>query len=187
MAIIFPGLPQTGSVDGKLDIHIEKFLTLGELLTHLPTAQAFLDELSQRGWRYYFIDGYGTVVMELGVNPSPYTLQMKEHIRGGLSYMFSVDFWRRTPQPRLKSIINLHRFIVNICSQYYPRAVTVDLTKNEITYVHEALWVTKGKEGKEEAKDVLKLLRWLIEEKKFKLGVGDGKRYKELVTLLGGK
>lgn len=189
MVFHIPGLPRTGSVEGKLDLHVEKFLTLGELLAHLPTAQAFLDELSQRGWRYYFIDGYGTVVMELGIRPLPYKLQVEEHLRGGFNYIVSVEFGRRTPQPQLKSIIKLHRFIVNIGSEYYPRAVTVDLTNNEVTYVHEMLWVSKGEEGKEEAKNVLKLLQWLIEEKKFKLGVGDGDsdRYQELVTLLGGK
>ena len=48
-AVIFPAIPMTGSVDGKLDIRVEKFLTLDELLTHLPTAKAFLDELSKKG------------------------------------------------------------------------------------------------------------------------------------------
>lgn len=179
-AVIFPAIPMTGSVDGKLDIRVEKFLTLDELLTHLPAAKAFLDELSKRGWRYYFIEGYGTVVMQLDMVSSPYAAHVKEHPRGGLSYSMSLDFGRSTPRLKLGGIIDLQRFIVNICSKYYPRAVTVDLTKNEITYVHESLWVSKG----EKDKDVLKLLRWLIEEKKFKLGVGDGDRYKELVALL---
>ena len=186
-SILFPAIPSLGSVDGRLDIRVEKFLTLDELLKHVPTAQAFLDELSKRGWRYHFIEGYGMVVMQLEMVSSQYAAQVKEHPRGGLSYALSLDFGRTAPRLRLGCIINLQRFVVNICSKYYPRAVTIDLTKNEITYVHESLWASKREEVKEEAKEILELLQWLIEEKKFKLGVGDGKRYKELVALLGGE
>lgn len=186
-SILFPAIPSLGSVDGRLDIRVEKSLTLDELLKHLPSAQAFLDELSKRGWRYYFIDGYGTVVMQLEMVSSPYTAQVKEHPRGGLSYALSLDFGRTVPRLRLGSIINLQRFVVNICSKYYPRAVTIELSKNEVTYVHESLRVSKGAKVKEEAKDILELLKWLIEEKKFELGLRDGKRHEELAALLGGK
>ena len=88
---------------------------------------------------------------------------------------------------RLKKIDNVHRFIVNICSKTYPRGVTIDLAKNEITYVHDSLWVLKGEGCIEDAKDILNILQWLIEEKKFKLAVDNAERYQELVTLLGGK
>ena len=186
-AVIFPAIPMTGSVDGKLDIRVEKFLTLDELLTHLPAAKAFLDELSKKGWRYYFIDGYGKVQKEMEISSLPYTFQVEEHPQGGFVYSISLDFGRYTPEALLKGIINLHRFIVNICSNTYPRGVTIDLTKNEVTSVHESLWVSKGKEDREGAKEVLKILQWLIEEKKFKLAVGDGERYRELLTLLGDK
>ena len=179
--------PRTGVVDGKLEIKTEASLTLNELLTYRPAAEAFLDELSERGWRYYFIDGYGTVLKEMEIS-SPYTFLVQEHPRGGLTYTLTIDFGRAIPNAVLKDIISLDRFIVNICSQHYPRGVTVDLTKNEVTYVHESLWVSKGEGCKEEARDVLKMLQWLIEEKKFKLGMSDGEKYyRELVTLLGGK
>jgi len=178
--------PRTGIVDGKLEIKTGASLTLDELLTYRPTAEAFLNELSEKGWRYYFIDGYGTVLKEMEIS-APYTFLASEHPRGGLTYTLSVDFGRAIPNALLKDIISLDRFVVNICSQDYPRGVTVDLTKNEVTYVHESLWVLKGKGCTEEAKDVLKILQWLIEEKKFKLAVGDGKRYRELVTLFSGK
>ena len=186
-AVIFPAIPMTGSVDGKLDIRVEKFLTLDELLTHLPAAKAFLDELSKKGWRYYFIEGYGTVVMQLEMVSSPYAAQVKEHPRGGLSYSMSLDFGRSTPRLKLAGIIEVQRFIVNICSKYYPRGVAIDMAKNEVTYVQESLWVSKGKKVKEDAKDILDILQWLIKEKKFKLGVSEDKKYQELVTLLGGK
>ena len=178
----------TGFVDGKLTTQLESFLTADELFTHIPSAQALLNELSKKGWQYYFIDGYGTVQVEVDISSSPYKLQVGEHPRGGFTYALSVDFGRSIPRPQLKSIINLQRFVVNICSKHYPRAVTIDLTKNEITYVHESLWVSKGEEGIEEAKSVLEILQWLIEEKKFELAVSGGKeKYQELVTLLGVK
>jgi len=178
--------PRTGVVDGKLEIKTGASLTLDELLTYRPTAKAFLDELSEKGWRYYFIDGYGTVLKEMEIS-SPYNFVASEHPRGGFTYSLTLDFGRAIPNALLKDIISLDRFVVNICSQDYPRGVTIDLTKNEVTYVHESLWVSRGEGCTEEARNVLKILQWLIEEKKFKLAVGDGKRYHELVTLLGEK
>ncbi len=178
--------PRTGVVDGKLEVKTETLLTLDEVLTYRPAAQAFLDELSEKGWRYYFIECYGTVLKEMVIS-APYTFLVGEHLRGGFTYKLTVDFGRAIPDALLKDVISLDRFIVNICSLDYTRGVTIDLVKNEVTYVHESLWVLKGEGCTEEAKDVLKILQWLIEEKKFKLAVGDGKRYRELVELVGGK
>jgi len=189
MAGVVPVVPpRTGCMDGKLEVQTERFITLDELLTHLPTARAFLDELPEKGWRYYFIDGYGKLVMEIPIDQAAYSWQTYEHPRGGFAYNLSMDFGRRLPKLQLKSIIDVYRFIVNICSKDYPRGVTIDLTKNEATYVHESLWVSKGEGCTEEARDILKILQWLVEEKQFKLTVSGGERYyKELVTLLGQK
>ena len=188
MAGVVPILPpRNGFMNGKLQTQYKKSLTVDELLTNLPDARDFFDALSEKGWRYYFIDGYGMVTMELEVEPSEYNFRSGEHPRGGFAYSLSLDFERCLPKLQLKNIVNVERFVVNICSKHYPRGVTIDLTKNEITYVHESLWVLKGAEGVEEARDVLKILQWLIEEKRFKLGVGEEERYRELVALLGGK
>jgi len=176
--------PRTGVADGKLEIKTDTFLTLDELLTYRPTAQAFLDELSENGWRYYFIEGYGTVLKEMEVS-APYKFLVGEHPRGGFTYTFTVDFGRGIPNALLKDVISLDRFVVNICSKDYPRGVTIDLIKNEITYVHESLWVSRGEGCAEEARDVLKILQWLIDKKNYKLAVGDGEKYRELVNLLG--
>ena len=185
MAGVVPLIPpRSGSTDGKLDIKVEKFIPLDELLKLLPTAKAFFNELSKKGWRYLFIDGYGMGLWELEVPSSPYAFQVNEHPRGGFAYKLAIDFGRRLPKFRLKDIVNLQRFVVNISSQYYPRAVTIDLINNKITYVHESLWALRGKGCREEAKDVLKVLQWLIEEKKFKLEESGGtKKYQELTTI----
>lgn len=184
-AVIFPAIPTTGSVDGKLDIHVEKFLTLDELLTHLPTAKAFFDELSKKGWRYYFIEGYGRAVMQLEMVSSPYAVKVTEHPSGGLNFSMSVEFGRSTPRLKLGSIVDLQRFVVNICGKHYPRGVTIDLAKDEVTYVQESLLVSKGEKIKEDARDILEILKWLIKEKKFNLGVGETEKHRELLTLLG--
>ncbi len=187
MAGVVPIIPpRNGFTDGKLDIKIEKFIPLDELLNHLPTASAFFNELSKKGWQYFFIDGYGIGLWELEVHSSPYAFEINEHPRGGFAYKLAVDFGRRLPKLRLKDILSLQQFIVNISSQSHPRAVTIDITKNKITYVHDSLWISKGQGCRKEAKEVLEILQWLVEEKKFKLeGVAGKRKYRELVTLLG--
>jgi hypothetical protein len=180
--------PRTGVLEGKLDIQVEKFLALDDIIPHVATAREFLEEVLKKSWRYLFIDGYGLAVMELEVGTSPYNFKLDEHPHGGFCYAISVDFGRRLPKMQVKDIAKLERFIVNICSKQFPRAVTVDLTKSEITYVHDCLWVSKGKGCQGEAKEVYEMLRWLVDEKKFKLAVADGtKKYKELAGLFGGK
>ena len=186
MAGVVPVVPpQSGSMDGRLEVQAERFVTLDELLTHFPAYKTFLDELSQKGWQYHFIDGYGRVVMEMSIDQAPYSWQASEHPRGGFAYTLSMDFGRRLPKLELKSITSLDRFIVNICSQDYPRAVTVELTRNEVAYVHDSLWVLKGEGCPIEAKRVLEILQWLVEEKNFKLVASGGeKHYRELAALL---
>lgn len=178
--------PSSGIVSGKLGIETEASLTFDELVTHLPDTKAFFGELTKRGWRYYFIDGYATVIQEVEVS-SPYRFLREGHPYGGSMYTLSIEFGRRLPQVLVKSIIKLDGFVVNIASADHVRAVTIDLAKNEVTYVHDSLWVLKGKGCEKEARDVLKILKWLIEERNFKLGVGDDDRYRELVTILGRK
>ncbi len=189
MAGVIPIIPpRTGNIAGKLVLEAEKSIALDELLAHVSSAKKFLDELSAEGWKYHFIDGYGKVVFEFNLDSYPYNWQTYEHPRGGFAYKLILDFERRLPKLQLVSIIRVDRFIVNILSKDYPRAVTVDLLKNEIVYVHDSLWVAGGDSCYEEAKDVLKILVWLVDTKKFNITVSGGKdRYKELVTALGGK
>ena len=189
MAGVVPVVPpRTGSMEGKLDVETERFVTFDELCTHLPQAKAFFDELDKKGWPFFFIDCHCRVVLELEVASAPYTWQMYEAPRGGYAYKLAFDFGRRLPKLNLKKIVSLDRCVANIRSRYYVRGVTVDLTKKEVTYVHDSLWVSKGKGCADEAKDVLNILRWLVEDKKFKLAVSGGESYyRELVALMGGK
>lgn len=180
--------PRTGCLDGMLEVKTERFITLDELLKNYPTAKAFLDELTRMGRHYYFIDGHGTVVLEMELSSMEYEWQTQEHPRGGFAYNLSIEFGRQLPKVYLKKISKLDRFIVNICSKDYSRGVTVDLKNKEITYVHDSLWALKGDRITDKAKDVLKILQWLVEKKKFKLALSSGKvRYGKLIVFLKGK
>jgi len=189
MAGVVPVVPpRTGSMEGKLYVETERFITFDEVCTHLPLITSFFDELDKQGRRYFYIDGHGKVIMELDIETAPYAWQTQEHLRGGFAYKLTLDFERRLPKLKLKNIVSLDRCVANISSRDHVRGVTVDLTANKVTYVHDCLWLSKGKGCTREAKDVLKILKWLVEDKKFKLDVAGGKSYyKELIALMGGK
>jgi hypothetical protein len=189
MAGVIPIVPpRTGSMTGKLDVETERFVTFDELYTHLPQAKVFFDELEKKGRTFFFIDCHCKVVLEMELDSAPYTWQMYEAPHGGYAYKLAFDFGHRLPKLNLKKIVSLERCLVNICSRDYARGVTVDLTKNQVTYVHDSLWVSRGKGCAEEAMDVLTILQWLVEEKQFKLAVSGGESYyRELVSLMGGK
>jgi hypothetical protein len=189
MAGVVPVMPPpVGLTNGKLEVETERFITFEEMVNFFPSSKAFFDELDQLNRRYYYIDGHGRVVLEIDIEGADYKWKSEEHPRGGMVYNLSVDFGRRLPAIDLKRIVSLDRFIVNICSKNYPRAVTVDLLNNEVVYVHESLWIQKGEENRDESKDVLQILQWLIEKKQFKLVTEGGlKQYRNLMSLLGGQ
>jgi hypothetical protein len=180
--------PRTGFMAGKLEVETERFITFAELCVHVPHVKAFVAELDKQGWRYLLIDAHGKVVMELELAAAPYNWQSYEAPRGGFAYKLAFDFGRQLPRLILKRILGLDNCILNISSRDYARAVTVDLTKNEITYVHDALWVARGEGYAREANEVLKILRWLVEEKHYQLAISGGvSYYQELTARLGGK
>ena len=189
MAGVVPVVPpRIGSMEGRLDVETERFVTFDELCTHLPQAKAFFDELDKKGRTFFFVDCHCRVMLELEVTSAPYTWQTYEAPRGGFAYKLTFDFGRCLPKLGLKKIISLDRCEVNICSRDYARGATIDLTKNEVIYVHDSLWVSRGEGCVEEAKDVLNILRWLVEDKKFKLAINGGESYyRDLVALMGEK
>ncbi len=178
--------PRTGAVNGKLDIKTDTHLTHDELLKFCPQFEPFLDEITKKGWRYLYIEGFATVVKQMIIS-SPYRFMVGEHPQGGLIYTMNIDFGRNIPDANLKELLNLDRFIINISSKDFPRAVTADLVKKEVIYVHESLWISEGKECKDEAGRVLEILRWLVDEKKFTIKTDDRNKYRELVATVGKK
>jgi hypothetical protein len=189
MAGVVPVVPpRTGSMLGKLDVETERFVTFDELCSHMPKIKKFFDELENQKRRFLLIDCQCKVVLELELDAAPYSWQTYEAPRGGFAYTLAFDFGRCLPKLNLKKIKSLENCVINICSKDYARGVTVDLTANCVTYVHESLWASKGKGCIEEAKDVLKILKWLIEEKKFSFAVDGGEsHYRKLLASIGGK
>jgi hypothetical protein len=189
MAGVIPIVPpRTGTMVGKLDVETERYVTFDEAYAHLPEFKTFFDELDKKGWSFLLIDCNCRVVLELDIASAPYVWQSYEAPRGGFAYKLAFDFGRSLPKLGLKKIVSFDQCVVNIRSRDYARGVTIDLTKKEITYVNESLWVSKGEGCAEKAKGVLEILRWLVEDKKYTIAASGGeKHYRELASLLGGK
>jgi hypothetical protein len=187
MAGVIPIVPPPqGVMGGKLEVETPRFLTVNELREHAGAINEFLKELEMKSWRFLLIDSHGLVVMEMELEEASYVWKMYEAPRGGYAYALSFDFGRRLPKLTPKRIVRLENCIFNICSAEFPRAVTIDLTTNEITYVHECLWVQKGKGCHKEACNVLKILRWLVEEKQFLFQDGEGNtHYRDIIKTMG--
>lgn len=189
MAGVVPVVPPlTGCMDGKLDVETTQFVTFDELCNHDPEKKSFFDELDKKDRRYFLIDCHCHVMLELNIEAASYVWQSYEAPRGGFAYKLAFDFGRRLPRMNLKKVINVESCTVNICSRDFARGVTVDLVNNQVTYVNDALWVSKGEGCEEAAKDILAIVKWLVDDKKFKLAVSGGESYyRELDGFLGGK
>jgi hypothetical protein len=188
MAGIVPIVPPPkGVMGGKLRVNSTRFLTVNELRDHSGTVKNILNELEKKGWRFLLIDAHGVVTMEMDIEDANYVWQAYEAPRGGFAYTLNFDFGRRIPRLSLVQVVKLESCVINIRSQEYHRAVTVDLVTNEITYVHESLWEAKGKAVQKDACNVFEILKWLIEEKRFNFKEKDGKtHYQKLVKMMGG-
>jgi hypothetical protein len=188
MAGVTPILPpRTGCMNGKLEVETDRFIILDELLTSLPAMKTFLSELTKKGWHYFFIEGYGTVVLEIDIAGTDYKWLAQEHPRGGFAYNLALEFGRRLPKIGFKNISKLDRFIINICSKDHARGVTADLKSKKITFIHDSLWDLKSGKITQDAKDILGIVQWLIEEKKFNLEMSGGmERYRKLTASIKG-
>jgi hypothetical protein len=188
MAGVTPILPpRTGCMNGKLEVETDRFIILDELLTSLPAMKTFLNELVKKGWNYFFIEGYGTVVLEIDIAGTEYKWLAQEHPRGGFAYNLALEFGRRLPKVGFKNISKLDRFIINICSKDHARGVTADLRSKKITFIHDSLWDLKSGKITQDAKDILGIVQWLIEEKKFNLEMSGGmERYRKLAASIKG-
>jgi hypothetical protein len=180
--------PRTGTMGGKLQVETERFVTVDELYYHVIDFKNFIDELDKKGLKYLLIDCHGKVVMEIAIEAAPYIWQSYEAPRGGFAYKLDFDFGRRLPRMGLKSVISLENCIINIRTKDFARAITIDLVKKSVTYVHDSLWVLQGQDCARESQEVLKVLHWLVKNKRFTLEVSGGEsHYRKLVALMGGK
>jgi len=180
--------PRTGTMGGKLQVETDRFIIFDELYANVPEIRAFFDELDKKKLRYLLIDSHGKVQMELAIEAAPYVWQSYEAPRGGFAYKLDFDFGRRLPRIKLNKVLNVENCIINIRTADLVRGLTLDFIKKDISYVHESLWASKNAKSSKEARDVFKVLKWLVDVKRFKISAqGGSKRFKELATLMGGK
>lgn len=189
MAGVVPMVPpRAGSMTGKLEVETSRFVTFNELCAHVPEINDFFVALDKKGLKYLLVDSHGKIVLEMAVETAPYVWQTYEAARGGFAYKLAFDFGRRLPRMGLKKVLGLENCIVNIRNQDFPRALTVDLVQNAVTFVHDSLWAARGKKLSPEARRVLQILRWLVEDKKFKIAAEGGEGYyRELTAQMDGK
>jgi hypothetical protein len=174
-----------GFAKGKLSLEYTGLVTQGPVLKFHPEFEAKLDEITQQGWGYYIIETRGRSVSELDID------QTYRLLADGSGYYVHLAIGEDPPP--VTGIPEVTEFRINISTKSYPRAVTVDLTRDTITYIHEALW-----EWQEEWKDdttklvqateIFEIARWLLDVKKMRLREGlDMDRFRKLSELFAVK
>ena len=163
--------------EGTLRLSKHGILSANDALGFNPRIQAVLQEVEDNGWKYLFIETFGTALYELKLVEAPCEIG---------TYGSGMDPEEKTtthvqlemsPEAlRLVDVPELDTFVVNISTKHFPRAITVELSKLAVTYIHEALWSLQENESDEkklrEAKEVHEVFRWAIQEKKMQLGEG---------------
>jgi hypothetical protein len=155
-----------GFTKGKLSIEYTDMVYPLAVLEFHPEIKAQLDEISKQGWTYLFIESRAKSVSEFEIDQS-YRL-----LEDGVGYY--VQLYLGDHPPPITGMPEVTMFIINICTKSFPRAVTIDLSKNMITYIHEAFW--EWQEGWKDdptrlaqATEVYEVARWVLEVKKMKL------------------
>lgn len=162
-----------------------------DILSFHPEIQAKLDLLEKKGWKYLFIEMQGTSNAEISFDrakfkivPSPRRVIQEEHEMVSPDNTVEISIGQELP--KVVGIPEVQLFKINICSKSFPRAATVDLSKDEVTYLHDFFW--KWEPGSElderklsDAMEVYAIASWLIDENKFRpTGDVTQERYDEL-------
>jgi hypothetical protein len=164
-------LHMKGVARGRLTIEYTGRLIPEEVLKTFTEYKEMLNEIKEKGWRYIYIEITGKSLMELEVTDYPCKIIPYGVWAGADAFTLDIDLGRRLPEVRVGEV---EQFRINIATKSFPRAVTVDLAKQVITYVEENFWNWKD-EWKDDqsrlqpAKEVYEVVKWLIEERKFKL------------------
>jgi hypothetical protein len=167
-----------GVAEGHLSFVSTGRVLGSDILAFHPEIQKELDEIQKKGWKYLFIETMATTKAEMTIEKSKFQIKsdyvkpdygiMPKNAGRQLELMIGVEL------PKITSIPEIQMFKVNVCSKSFPRAATIDLSKNVVTYLHDPFW--KWEAGSEvdeqklsDAKEVYEIATWLIDEKKFKL------------------
>lgn len=156
----------SGFTKGKLSLEYTDMVFPGVVLEFHPELQAQLDEITQQGWKYLLIESRAKSVCDLDIDRT-YKL-----LADGAGYCVEIT-WGEEPPP-ITSMPEVTEFRINICTKSFPRAVTIDLTKGVVTYLHEAFWGWQ-EEWKDDptrlsqATEVFEVAKWLLGVKRMKL------------------
>jgi hypothetical protein len=155
-----------GFTKGKLSLEYTDMVYPLAVLEFHPEIKAQLDEISQQGWTYLFIESRAKSVSDFEIDQS-YRL-----LEDGVGYY--VQLYLGDHPPAITGMPEVTEFRINICTKSFPRAVTLDLSKNMITYIHEAFWEWEEAWKDDPAKlaqatEVYEVARWVLEVKKMKL------------------
>jgi hypothetical protein len=177
-----------GIVTGKLTFTSIGRMKASEILKFHPEIQLILDEIVKKGWKYLYIETRGKAIAEHNLEESIYRL-MQSQSPGIMTtgYYFEVHLGKDPPE--INGVPEILEFRINISTEHFPRAATIDLSKNIITYLHDAFWRwEKDPKKLTEALEVYQVAKWLIEEKKLKLHEKlDITQYNELKSQLENK
>jgi hypothetical protein len=177
-----------GFVKGKVKLESSNRMIAEEILKFHPELRSFLDDIEKRGWRYLYIETGGTAVAEVDLDGLQYKVRPAISGTAVTQTVLEIALGPRTPQ--LSSVPQVDMFRINVSTKSFPRAVTVDISKGEVTYLNEAFWAwQKGWERDErklaEAREVHEVAKWLLESKKQKLPESYSiDRYNEISQLL---
>jgi hypothetical protein len=160
-----------GVARGKLTLEYSGRLIPEKVLETFPEYKKMLDEIKEKGWRYVYIEISGKSLIDLEISDYPCKVIPYGVWAGPNAFTLDIDLGRKLPELKVGEV---EQFRINIASKSYPRIVTVDLAKQVITYIDENFWNWKDEWKDDEqklqpAREAYEVVKWLVEEKKFKL------------------
>ncbi|MEM2004124.1 MAG: hypothetical protein QXQ37_05675 [Nitrososphaerota archaeon] len=174
---------QKGIAQGKLTLEFTGRLLPEDVLKFFPNFKTFLDELKEKNWRYVYIQTNGKTIVELDLTNQPSKIIPYGVWSGQGNFTINIDIGSSIPNIKIGAV---EEFRINIATKNLPRAATIDLAKNLITYVDESFWNWSDDWKKDESKlplalEVYDVVKWLVEDKKFTFHENyKSERYQEL-------
>lgn len=167
-----------GSAYGKLIVEFLGKVSPEDVLNNFEEVKSLLNEVKSKGFKYLFIESEGRYFIEIDFSGQQCSIYPLDDLRLSKNPRLAITIETMSEQIPEKVIIReLEKFKINISTEKINRAVSLDLAKGVILYVHEAFWDwndgwVNDEEKLSQAKKICEIVRWLLEEKKFKLDEG---------------
>lgn len=162
---------QKGIAQGKLSLEFTGRVLPEDVLKFFPDFKTFLEEVKEKNWRYIYIQTSGKTVIEFDIANLPSKIIPYGIWTGQSNFTINIDIGSNIPEPKISAV---DEFRINIATKNLPRAATIDLAKNLVTYIDEPFWNWTDEWMSDESKlslalEVYEVAKWLIEDKKFTL------------------